>query len=99
MAAAKQAGAQKTEKWAQWAEHHGMDFAPFVFETTGAVLPESVQWLKRVLRCSDHVLSIRTTLQHVLARATTALHRQQLSFFCGADKALRVRRRLDTPRG
>ena len=99
LAAAKRAGAQKTEKWAQWAEHHGMDFAPFVFETTGAVLPESVQWLKRVLRCSDHVLSIRTTLQHVLARATTALHRQQLSFFCGADKALRVRRRLDTPRG
>jgi len=89
-AAAARAASEKGTKWDSWAADRGMDFAPLVLESSGAIWPESLRWIRRVLRGEDHALTISTTVQHALARVTSALHRLQVVFFCYADKGLTV---------
>lgn len=85
-AAATHAAKGKRDKWQRWAETHALRFAPFVLEATGALAPESLAWLREVVR--DSAVDARGTANHIAARCIFALLRSQVALFVAACGSL-----------
>jgi len=73
--AADKAAAEKNAQWRIWADRRDLRFAPLVFESTWALLDESVAWIKAAVAGSDCLLAPTTAADMVVCAALSALMR------------------------
>ena len=73
--AADKAAAEKNAQWRSWADRRDLRFAPLVFESTGALLEESVSWIRAAVTGSDCLLAPTTAADFVVCAALAALMR------------------------
>jgi len=73
--AADKAAAEKNAQWRSWADRRDLRFAPLVFESTGALLEESVSWIRAAVTGSDCLLAPTTAADFVVCAALAAFMR------------------------
>ncbi|KAH8608498.1 hypothetical protein ERJ75_001301700 [Trypanosoma vivax] len=75
---------EKCRKYAHWASQNGLNFAPFVLLTNGAVYEQSRTWLRKVIASHDHRLTVTTAYDFVTGDVVAAVLRGNVHVFAVA---------------
>ncbi|KAH8608713.1 hypothetical protein ERJ75_001278500 [Trypanosoma vivax] len=67
-----------------WASQNGLNFAPFVLLTNGAVYEQSRTWLRKVIASHDHRLTVTTAYDFVTGDVVAAVLRGNVHVFAVA---------------
>ena len=70
--AALQGEKKKDDAWANWAERHNAFWAPLAMETTGAMAPRMIAWLRQACSSNDGPLTITTSFDAIVAAVQIA---------------------------
>ncbi|KAH8612187.1 hypothetical protein ERJ75_000916300 [Trypanosoma vivax] len=85
---------EKCRKYAHWASQNGLNFAPFVLLTNGAVYEQSRTWLRKVIASHDHRLTVTTAYDFVTGDVVAAVLRGNVHVFAVAGPGPGARRAL-----